>query len=274
MVSWATVQRELKVHFRSSWTISFMVFFTLFTAAILYLSGTIVGLGNYTKTTGTLMNLLAYFLPLMTLVIGAFSLTMEKEEGSWGLLFTYPISSIGWVFGKFLGMMIVLVTIFTVTFSVGGLLLTFTHRSIEFKTMGALYLYALCLMVLFLAIAVCIGGLAKNRWQALMGCVGVWVVFVLAWPIILMSTLHQLPFQLAGQILQLATFFNPLEFTRLFFTIKLGGGAVFGPQYVEFVSWVQQPASFFYFIGLAVVWIVVLLGITVFATERSRSRGA
>src|SRR5690625_4756896 len=117
MVSWATVQRECKIHFRSSWAYSFIVFFTLFTAAILYLSGNISGLGSYTKTTGTLMNLLAYLLPLMTLVIGAFSLTMEKEEGSWHLLFTYPISSVGWVLGKFIGMLIVLVTILTVSFS-------------------------------------------------------------------------------------------------------------------------------------------------------------
>ena len=72
MISWAVVHRECKLHFRSTWTYTFIVMFSIFTALIMYVSGDVTGLGQYTKTTGTMMNLLAYFLPLLTLVSGAF----------------------------------------------------------------------------------------------------------------------------------------------------------------------------------------------------------
>lgn len=274
MISWAVVHRECKLHFRSTWTYTFIVMFSIFTALIMYVSGDVTGLGQYTKTTGTMMNLLAYFLPLLTLVSGAFSLTMEKEEGSWHLLFTYPISATEWVIGKFVGMAFVLLTMLTCAFGSAGLLLFATDRSLDLHTIGMLYLYALCIVLLFLAAAVCIGGLSKNRWQALIGCIGVWVVLVLAWPVLLISILHQLPFYAAMPLLQIATLFNPLEFTRIFFTIQLGGGAVFGTQYAEWVTWLQQPRSAFYFVGLALIWIAIFLSVTILATRRGRYRGA
>src|SRR5690606_25379434 len=112
--------KELRIHFRSPWTYAFFLFFAGFTVAILYLFGEAVGIGQYSKATGKMMNLIAFFLPLMALVLGAFSLTMEKEDGSWLLLFTYPISTVEWVFGKFIGMLTVLVTITTGAFSIAG----------------------------------------------------------------------------------------------------------------------------------------------------------
>lgn len=273
MVSWATVRRELSIHFRSTWTYAFVIFFAAFTTAILYLSGDAVGIGQYSKATGTIMNLIAYFLPLMTLVMGAFSLTMEKEDGSWQLLLTYPISTVEWIVGKFFGMLIVLVTIVTGAFSLAGLVISLFDHSLSFETVVLLYLYALCLVVLFLTLSVLIGVLSMSRWQALTISIGVWVLFVLAWPVLLMSTLHSLPFQTSLKALQIATLLNPMEFTRLFFTIKMGGGNVFGPQYVDWVSWIQQPLSSLYFIGLALLWMLASIAIAVIGTERSRYRG-
>lgn len=273
MNSWATARKELRIHFRSPWTYAFFLFFAGFTVAILYLSGEAVGIGQYSKATGTMMNLIAFFLPLMALVLGAFSLTMEKEDGSWLLLFTYPISTVEWVFGKFIGMLTVLVTITTGAFSIAGFVVSMIGHSLSFETIFRLYCYAICLTVLFLAISVFIGAISKNRWQALTISIGVWVLLVLAWPILLMSTLHHLPFQMSLKVLQIATLLNPMEFTRLFFTIKMGGGSVFGPQYVDWVSWVQKPHSSLYFISFALLWIVILNALTVIKTERSRKRG-
>lgn len=273
MINWATVQRELKIHFRSAWTYSFILLFFLFVSVILYVSGNVAGLGQYTKATGTLMNLLVYFLPLMTLISGAFSLTMEKEDGSWSLLWTYPIRPLSWIMGKFVGMFIVFTTILTCAFALGGLILHFTKATISFHTVGWLYLYAMCIVVLFLAIAVCIGAMANNRWQALTWCVGIWVILILAWPVLLMSILHSLPYYSSLLTLQIATLFNPMEFTRIFFTIQMGGGVVFGPQYINWVEWAQHPASVWVFISLLLLWVGLLLSAAIWMTGRSRSRG-
>lgn len=88
-----------------------------------------------------------------------------------------------------------------------------------------------------------------------------------------MASLHSLPFKLSLQVLQVATLLNPLEFTRIFFTIKLGGGHVFGPQYVHWVTWVQQTGSQYYFIGLSLAWMVLLLFLACLLEERKIRRG-
>lgn len=273
MVSWATVRRELNIQFRSAWTYAFIFIFFIFTTVILTLFGDATGIGVYAKPTGTMMNLMAYFIPLMTLVMGAFSLTMEKEDGSWGLLFTYPISTLGWILGKFLGMMIVLMTMITLAFSLSCLVIFIFHPSFSLASAIWLYLYACCLVILFLSVAVTIGVLSLNRWQALTISLTVWTLFVLAWPVLLMSTVHSLSYQTSLFVLQMATLCNPLEFTRIFFTMQMGGGYIFGPQYVEWVEWAQKPGSAFYFAGLSLIWVVVLLTIAVIGTERSRYRG-
>lgn len=273
MILRATILRELKIHFRSAWTYSLIFIFSLFITIILYVSGDVVGIGKYSNTAGTIMNLMGYFLPLITLVIGAFSLTMEKEDGSWLLLSTYPFSSISWITGKIMGNFIVLVTIMTSAFSIGGIVIYALQLSVSTDLILTLYLYALCLMVAFLALSVLIGVLSRNRWQALTICMAIWILFVLAWPTLLMSLLHYLPFRTSLLVLQVATFFNPVEITRIFFTMKMGGGHVFGPQYVDWVSWVQQPFSSLYFIGCMCVWLMITIFVSTFFVERSRYRG-
>lgn len=274
MVSWATVRKEMKIHFRSVWTYAFAIIFAVFMTAMLYVSSDVLGLGQYTNATGTMMNLIAYFLPLMTLVMGAFSLTMEKEDGSWQLLLTYPVSTLAWIMGKWIGMLIVLVVIVTSAYSVAGLVMIFVSHSLSFQTFVYLYLFGVSLVVLFLAISVVIGVLSATRWQALTVSIAIWFLFVLAWPVLLMATLHSLPFQMTLHVLQWSTMLNPMEFTRLFFTVKMGGGNVFGPQYVDWVSWIQQAESSLYFIGLVLLWLFIVMSIAVIGMERRRRRGS
>lgn len=274
MISWPTVRREIKVQFRSAWTLSLAVAYSLFISIILYVSADAAGLGLYTKTTGTLMNLMGYFLPLMTLLMGAFSFTMEKEDGSWMLLSTYPLSSTAWILGKLIGIFVVLMTIMTFAFSVGGILSYVWQPTLTFAAIASLYLYAAGLIALFLVLAVFIGVLSRNRWQALTICVTIWVLFVLAWPILLLSVLHALPYQMSLQLLQIATIINPAEFTRIYFTIQMGGGHIFGPQYVEWVTWAQRPESVIYFIGFFLIWLVLSASASVYLLERSRRHGS
>lgn len=273
MISWATVIREMRMHFRSSWTYSFIAFLTLFVGLIMNMYGNMAGIGQYTKATGTLMNLLAFLLPLMALVIGAFSLTMEKEDGTRNLLFTYPISSIEWIAGKVIGLLIVLLTTLTFAFSIGGIIGFVTGFHLEARSILMLFGYSGMLVTLFLAISIVIGTVSKTRWQALTISISVWIVFVLAWPILLMTILHSLPYQTLVQTIEIATLLNPLEFTRIFFMVKLGGGEVLGPEYLKWVVWIKQSYSVIFYIGLSLIWIFIMLLISVIATERSRSIG-
>ncbi|MDQ0049262.1 ABC-type transport system involved in multi-copper enzyme maturation permease subunit [Paenibacillus polymyxa] len=59
-------------------------------------------------------------LPLMALLLGSFTLSSEKEEGSWQLLSSYPLSTLRFLPGKYIGIAIVILTIVAFGFGLDG----------------------------------------------------------------------------------------------------------------------------------------------------------
>lgn len=264
-------RKELKLGFRNPWAYTFLITFSLFSIALLFInSDSQAGIGQYTTMTGTMMNLLLYFLPLMTLLLGSFSVTSEKEDGSWSLLRSYPLSSALWLSGKFIGIYIVIIVIVSFGFGVAGITGLLFGSKLPGGTGLFLLIFSLLLTLIFLALAILIGTLSKNRWQALTLSVSIWIFFVLAWPIIMISGLSSLNYQTLKSTLEIVTLLNPAEFIRIFMITKLGGGSVFGPEYIHWVGWIQSKWGYAYFVVICLVWFNLLMTTAIFLTERGR----
>lgn len=164
---------------------------------------------GYTAVTGSMLSLILYLLPLMTLFQGSFSLTSEKEEGSWQLLSTYPVGTLSFILGEYMGLASVLLII--VAFGYG-----------------------------------------------LMG---------------LISSLGLLPYLWVKPLLVARTILNPAELVRLFVVIKLGGGSVLGPEYYQWVEWINRSNGSLLFLVVCLVWILVSIVSVYWVWERGRSRG-
>ncbi|GJM73521.1 hypothetical protein HMSSN036_57370 [Paenibacillus macerans] len=96
---------------------------------------------------------------------------------------------------------------------------------------------------------------------------------MIGWPTILIAVLGFLPYLWIKPLLVFLTFLNPAEFVRLFVVIKLGGGSVLGPEYYQWVSWIQRPSGSLMFLVLFVVWLVISLTVVCWIWERGRRRG-
>ncbi|WP_316244826.1 ABC transporter permease [Paenibacillus senegalensis] len=119
---WLTIAtREIKLGFRNPWAYSFLVLFALFSLALLLIQSQ-NQISGYTSTTAGMLNLILYLLPLMTLLLGSFSLTSEKEEGGWQLLATYPLNTSAYLLGKYVGLAVVLLVIISFGFGLSGVL--------------------------------------------------------------------------------------------------------------------------------------------------------
>lgn len=167
-------KRELKLGFRNSWTYSFLILLTIFTIVILLLHSTIPTNQGYTEMTGTVINMTLYLLPLITLLLGGFSLTTEKEDGEWSLLSTYPISSYSFLWGKWLGLSIIKITMILFSFGIAGLLITLFGQGLNIQTFIFFLLFSIALAIVYLSISFLIGSIAKNRWQSLIGGITIW----------------------------------------------------------------------------------------------------
>ena len=264
-------KRELKTGFRNPWSYSFLVLFCTFSLSLLLLNAQ-TPVQGYSGTTGSMLNLILYLLPLMTLFLGSFSLTAEKEDGSWQLLSTYPIGTLSFITGKYLGLTAVLLLIVTFGYGLMGLVSGLLGNPIDLLTYLLFLAFSCGLVLLFLSIALWIGSLSRNRWQALTISVSIWFFSVIGWPTLLLAILGLMPYLWIKPLLVVLTFLNPAELVRLFIVIKLGGGSILGPEYYQWVTWVQQPWGSTIFIGICMLWVSFSILMVYAIWERGRSR--
>lgn len=268
-------QRELKLGFRNSWTYSFLILFSIFTGAILLLHSSVSSIEGYTNMTGTLMNMTLYLLPLITLLLGSFSITAEKEDGHWGLLATYPLSSVSFFFGKWLGLAIILTTIIFFSFGISGMLISIGGQTMNTETFIFFLVFSVLLALTYLSIAFLIGALSKNRWQALIGAIAVWFITIVIWPLLMISLLTQLPsYKLVQPTLQVLTILNPAEFIRVFSMMRLGAGSAFGADYDALITWALSNNGLIIFIIMLIIYVFVTLFISSWIWNRGDKYGA
>ena len=113
--------------FRNPWAYTFMALFTLFMFSLLVINAQDYVTG-YSGASSTMLNLGLYLLPLMALMLGSFSLTGEKEDGNWELLTTYPLGTLSFLSGKYLGLAVVLLVIAIVIL---GLVVALVGRELQ-----------------------------------------------------------------------------------------------------------------------------------------------
>src|SRR5690606_32385417 len=268
-------QRELKLGFRNSWTYSFLILFSIFTGAILLLHSSVSSIEGYTNMTGTLMNMTLYLLPLITLLLGSFSITAEKEDGHWGLLATYPLSSVSFFFGKWLGLAIILTTIIFFSFGISGILISIGGQAINTETFIFFLVFSVLLALTYLSIAFLIGALSKNRWQALIGAIAVWFITIVIWPLLMISLLTQLPsYKLVQPTLEVLTILNRAEFIRVFSMMRLGAGSAFGADYDALITWALSNNGLIIFIIMLIIYVFVTLFISSWIWNRGDKYGA
>lgn len=263
--------REVRIGFRNPWAYSFMALFALFMLSLLLINAQGYATG-YSGVTGTMLNLVLYLLPLMTLTLGSFSLTGDKEDGNWELLSTYPLGTWAFLLGKYIGLAVVLLVIVALGFGLTGLAGWIAGGGFDFPTYAKLLAFSVCLSLLFLAVSMVAGALSRNRWQALTVAVAVWFFTIIAWSPVLIASLGMMPYLWIKPVLTALTFLNPAELTRLFTVVKLGGGSMLGPEYYDWILWIRKPSGTPAFLAVAVLWAGIALGIAHMLWERGRRR--
>lgn len=262
-------QREIKLGFRNSWTYSFLVLLSIFTIGILMLHSGVATSSEYTDMTGTVINMVLYLLPLITLLLGGFSVALEKEDGHWGLLSTYPITTYQFLWGKYLGLAIILLTMLFFSFGLAGMITVLFNQPLSLSTLIFFWIFSAILALVYLSISIFIGSIAKNRWQALFIGIGVWFITIVAWSLLMISTLSHLPsYKMIQPTLQVLTLMNPAEFVRVFSIMRLGAGSAFGADYDAWITWATSNSGLIIFFIVFIGWIIISIWLGGFIWNR------
>src|SRR5699024_2367775 len=144
---------------------------------------------GYTDMTGTMMNMTLYLLPLITLLTGSVSTAVEKESGQWSLLSTYALSPYTFLWGKWIGLAIIMLAMIAFGFGLSGIIITLYGKVITLGTLMFCWAFYSTLALIYLVVALFIGAITINPLQALFGSISLWFITIVICPRLLISRL-------------------------------------------------------------------------------------
>lgn len=259
---------ECKQLIRSRWIqIVTLLFAIVFTAILMIQHLALPETGGFTRQTASLLNILLFLLPLFMLTIGSMNIASDKETGWLGLLRTYPLKMWQYVLTKYIALCVVfagiIIFVFAVAFFVGSF---FGGLKLPLFAMGITAL----ILVIFNAISVLVGSMAKSRLHALAMGLGVWSVVSLLFSYIIMAIGTVTSENFLQKLVVASIHLNPLEWIRYSYFVFSDQTAVLGPAFYDISKFYTSPLGFIFFMLISGLWIG---GSLVLATVILKIRG-
>ena len=213
----AIARQELTARLRNRWIWTAGALLLISALAIALFGSAPVGvtrLDGGGLTLASLMNLSAYLVPLLALILGAGAIIDEKRRGVLDLVLVYPISTGEYFAGVFIGQYLALAAALVLSYVPTGVALHFAvgADAVEFLLLLGL---ALLLGAVFLAISFLVSILAKDRSRGMASSLLVWIVAVFIFDLVLVGGLVLYPGQVPAALFGLLLLLNPIDVFRL-----------------------------------------------------------
>lgn len=189
-MTWEAVARkDFQDSIRSWWlwglSALFVVFYTV-PAYFFYreIGRTVVEQGEEIASTAfidIMASINAFFIPIIAIVIAYAAIAGERDSGTLKLLLSLPHSRRDVVLGKVIGRSAVIVIPAILGLGASAIVFALTPVTFEVGEYAAFTLLSAVLGVIFVAIAVGISAAARTSRRAMIGTVGVYVLFTLFW---------------------------------------------------------------------------------------------
>lgn len=246
-------RQEARVNIRNKWTLTFAGAFGLLALAISYfglVTTGAVGFQGFERTTASLLSLVLYLVPNLSLVLATLSLT--GEPGSGELLFSQPLSRTDILAGKLLGLFssIVLATVFG--FGLAAAVIALEVGVDGLPLFAGFVALALLLSLVFLAVGALISVALPTRSRAFGTSLFVWFFFVLFYDLLVIGATFMLRERIANVVIFASLFGNPVDMVRVGGMMLLDDSTVFGAAGAALLK---------FFGGRALASAVLLVGI-------------
>ncbi|MGE7763857.1 ABC transporter permease [Peribacillus sp. NPDC096540] len=269
---WNIWRSELRMTVRQRSYYSFLFLWVAVLSLLFLLQSSAPSLTGYTNTTGTVVNVALYIIPLFMLIIGSFSIANEMENGQWRLLCTYPLFTLSYIMGKIGGQYTSQLIVFTFSYGISLAIGLMFGAGFASEWLLAIYFFSISLIFFFLVLGIVIGTIVSTRWQALSVSVIIWFFLIMIWPTALMGVLGLFPYTWVEPLMKVALFINPAELLRVVLVIGLDGGAVFGQAYDSLVTFLESPVAILIYILYVIGFITLSLLFSMLMLEWRKRR--
>lgn len=245
---------EYRLAVRSRWALALTGLFVVFGGMVLTFSGSAVGPAGAERVVASLTSLAAYLVPLAALALGYDAIVGREDEGWLAVVFSLPVRRSEVVAGTYLGRLAVLAGATVLGFGFSGALIVR-----EFGV-GALDVFlgflggTVGVGAAFLAVALLLSTVAREKTHALGAALLVWVWFVLVHDLLALGIVAAV--DLPDAALSALVYSNPVSAFRVlvlsglgttagggFTAVLAGTGLSAGALAGSLVAWCAVPVA-------------------------------
>ena len=228
-VMFTIAKQEFMINVRNKWIMMFALVFGALVVSISYfgmMAEGFSGMQNFTRTSASILNLVLYIVPLVSLVMGTLSFTGDK--GSTELLFSQPVSRSEVVTGKLSGLFLAVASATLIGFTAAGVIVVAGNGPEGLLQYGLFVLLSLALSLVFLSLSVVVATLNRRKSKAFGISLFLWFFFVVFYDLLTIGGTLILKGQSANTFLFLSLFGNPVDMVRVATLISLDNVTIFG----------------------------------------------
>lgn len=222
-------RQELVINIRNRWTLVFAGVFGVLVLAISYfglVTAGSVGFEGFARTSGSLLNIVLYIVPLVALTMGTLSFTSEKTASE--LLFSQPITRAEILVGKFLGLFASIFVATLIGFGLAGVIIAAKAGNEGALRYPAFVGFSLMLALIFLSLSAFISAVCRRQSKAFGVALAVWFFFVLFYDLLVIGFTFLLKERTANIFIFGSLFGNPVDMVRIGSLMTLNGKDIFG----------------------------------------------
>lgn len=210
--------KEFHDRIRNRWVLAAAAVFTVFALVIAYFGSAqagAVGFKSMDFTLASLVSLVIYLVPLISLVLGYDALVGERERGSLDLLLTMPITPLELLLGKYLGLAAALACSTLAGFGLAGIFMSYGIGFTALLHYAGFMITTLLLGLAFLSLALLLSAYCASKVAASGAALALWFFFVLIYDLLLVGMLIIAGDVRIGKIFPVFLLLNPADVFRI-----------------------------------------------------------
>ncbi len=231
-------ETEVITSVRNKWTHIFTAIFTVLVLGISYFGLTASGytgsMQDFSRTTLSLLNLILYIIPLVSLVIGVMSFSGDGRLNE--ILYSQPLNRWEVQSGKLLGLLIVIFSATALGFGISGLIILMRVGAEGVFKYLVFVLLSNLLGFVFVGISAFVSAIARQRARAFGISILVWFIFLIFYDLVIIGATTFLKGKIAATFAMVSLLGNPVDIVRVLSLITLNSPEIFGPAGAAFLK--------------------------------------
>ncbi len=255
------VRKEVRESLKNRWFILYTAGFSILALLVMLFatsSGDIGGYSGFGRITASLINLVLFFIPLISIVTGAVSISGERENKTLAFLLSHPVSKSEVFIGKFTGLLISIWVSIVLGFGLAGVVAALRGGSEDASRYLMMALLSALLAASILSVGFLVSSLSRKVASAMGVAVFLWLAFIVLGDLGIMGTTIAMDLGVR-QVFVLAVI-NPVEVFKMTAVMTLSPRfEVLGPVGIYALRTFGSAGTFWLLSGVMVLWTAVPL---------------